>query len=208
MTPEEIDNQKQVEYYAASLNAWFNTSLEHDKSLFTLSASGIGLLITLLTTVGLTSAEALVLYISAILSFVISLLAVLAVFKQNRTYIEEIISGKDKITNPLLTKLDSTALIAFGVGVLFTAIIGISAAINSYSTKEKNMSNENTNKTQKVQSNESFNGAAKLQSSEATRSFDGADKLKPQQTTNTNTSSNQTSTANNQSANTQSSNKK
>lgn len=53
MSPEEIDDQKRVEYYAASVNAWFNTSLEHDKSLFTLSAGGIGLLITLLTTVEL-----------------------------------------------------------------------------------------------------------------------------------------------------------
>lgn len=182
MTPEEIEDQKRVEYYAASVNAWFNTSLEHDKSLFTLSAGGIGLLITLLTTVGLSSAESLVLYICAILSFVISLLAVLAVFKRNRTHIEEILSGKGAATDPLLTKLDSTALFAFGIGVLFTAIIGISAAINSYSNKEKSMSNENTNKAQQIQIKESFSGATNLQpSTEVTKSFNGASALQPQQ---------------------------
>ena len=211
MTQEEIDNQKRVEYYSASVNAWFNTSLEHDKSLFTLSAGGIGLLITLLTTVGLSSAEALVLYICAILSFVISLLAVLAVFKRNRTHIEEIISGKNTTTDSLLNKLDSTALFAFGIGVLFTAIIGVSTAIHSYSTKEKNMANENTIKSQQVQIRESFNGATSLQpASEVTKSFNGASSLQPQQqTTQSSTSSQTTSTtANTQAANTQSSDKK
>jgi hypothetical protein len=210
MTPEEIDDQKRVEYYAASINAWFNTSLEHDKSLFTLSAGGIGLLITLLTTVGPSSAEALVLYIGAILSFVISLIAVLAVFKRNRTHIEEILSGKGVTTDPLLTKLDSTALFAFGIGVLFTAIIGISAAVNSYSTKEKSMSNENTNKTQQVQIKESFSGATNLQpATEVTKSFNGASGLQPPQTANTNSSSTQTtSTTTSQATTTQGGDKK
>ncbi len=94
MTQEEIENQKRVEYYAASVNAWFNTSLEHDKSLLTLSAGGIGLLLTLLTTVGLSSAEAQVLYIGAIASFVVALIATLVIFRRNRTHIEEILSGK------------------------------------------------------------------------------------------------------------------
>lgn len=53
MTSDEIEQQKSVEFYAAGINAWYNTSLEHDKSIFSLSAGGIGLLITLLTTVGL-----------------------------------------------------------------------------------------------------------------------------------------------------------
>lgn len=80
MTAEEIAHQKEVEYYASSVNAWFNTSLEHDKSILTLAAGGIGLLITLLTTIGLSSAEALVLYVGAITSFLVALISVLVVF--------------------------------------------------------------------------------------------------------------------------------
>lgn len=60
MTPQEIEDLKTVEYYSAAVTAWFNTALEHDKSILTLAAGGIGLLITLLTTVGLSTAEALV----------------------------------------------------------------------------------------------------------------------------------------------------
>src|SRR5574340_292490 len=178
MTPEEIENQKQVEYYAASVNAWFNTSLEHDKNLLALSAGGIGLLLTLLTTVGLSSAEFLILYIGAIVSFVVALVAILIVLRRNRTYIENTLLGKSS-NDPLLAKLDLAALFAFGIGVVFTAIIGIAAAVHSYSTMEKAMANETTKKTDTVAL--SFNGASNLQSStDFTKSFNGAANLQPQ----------------------------
>lgn len=178
MTPEEIENQKRVEYYSASVNAWFNTSLEHDKNLLALSAGGIGLLLTLLTTVGLSSAESLILYIGAIVSFVVALVAILIVLRRNRTYIENTLLGKSS-NDPLLAKLDLAALFAFGVGVVFTAIIGIAAAVHSYSTMEKAMANETTKKTETVAL--SFNGASNLQSStDFTKSFNGAANLQPQ----------------------------
>lgn len=181
MTQQEIENQKHVEYYAASVNAWFNTSLEHDKSLFTLSAGGIGLLLTLLTTVGLSSAEALILYIGAIVSFVVALVAILVVFRRNRTHIEDILSGKSTSNDSLLTKLDAMALWAFGIGVLFTAIIGIAAAVHSYSTMEKIMTNETAQKSEAVPLRESFSGASSLQpSTDFTKSFNGAGNLQPQ----------------------------
>lgn len=43
---DEIEDQKRVEFYSAGLAAWYATRLEHDKSLLTLSAGGIGLLMT------------------------------------------------------------------------------------------------------------------------------------------------------------------
>lgn len=175
MTPEEIAHQKEVEYYASSVNAWFNTSLEHDKSILTLAAGGIGLLITLLTTVGLLSAEALVLYVGAITSFLVALVSVLVVFRRNRTYIEEVLAGKARGNDPMLAKADSIALWAFGVGVVFTAVIGIATAIHSYTSKEKTMANEASKPTQTVLAEDSFNNAANLQ-----KSFNGASNLQPQ----------------------------
>ena len=181
MTLEEIENQKRVEYYAASVNAWFNTSLEHDKNLLTLSAGGIGLLLTLLTTVGLSSAETLVLYIGAIVSFVVALVAILVVFRRNRNHIEDILSGKSTSNDPLLTKLDATALWAFGIGVLFTAIIGLAAAVHSYSEKEKIMISETTKKTDTAPLRDSNSGASNLQqTTDFTKSFNGAGNLQPQ----------------------------
>ena len=180
MTLEEIENQKRVEYYAASINAWFNTSLEHDKSLLALSAGGIGLLLTLLTTVGLSSAEALILYIGAIASFVVALVVILFVFRRNRTHIEDILSGKSTSSDPLLAILDVAALWAFGIGVVFTAFIGIAAAVHSYSTKEKTMVNETVKKTENIALG-SFDGASSLQPSNCLekKSFNNAVNLQP-----------------------------
>lgn len=184
MTQDEIDDQKKIEFYAASVAAWYESSLEHDKSLLTLSAGGIGLLITLLTTVGLDTAEALVLYAGAIICFVASLVSVLFVFRGNQRHIEDILSGNNQRTDPALSKLDGTAIWSFGIGVVFTAVIGISAAIHSFTSKEKIMANETTKTTEAVTLRESFNGVANLQSgTDFGKSFNGAGNLQPQQTT-------------------------
>ena len=190
MTQDEIDDQKKIEFYAASVAAWYESSLEHDKSLLTLSAGGIGLLITLLTTVGLGTSEALVLYIGAICSFVVSLVSILFVFRGNQRHIEDILSSKNQGADLMLSKLDGTAIWSFGIGVVFTAVIGISAAIHSFTTKEKIMTNETTKTTETVPLRESFNGAANLQSgTDLGKSFNGAGNLQPQPATQTTTPS-------------------
>src|SRR5882672_4247530 len=103
MTEPEIHQQKEIEFYAAAVNAWLGTSLEHDRSLITLSAGGIGLLITLLSTVGLHSAESLILYVVALIAFICCLTAVLLVFKRNRAHLQEAIQGGVSVRDPLLT---------------------------------------------------------------------------------------------------------
>ncbi|MFT0635166.1 hypothetical protein ACMFY5_24075, partial [Pseudomonas sihuiensis] len=72
-TQQEINQMKEVEFYSANLNAWFNTRFEHDKSLLTLSAGGVGLLITLISTVGVRSIETLILYIFSLFCFILCL---------------------------------------------------------------------------------------------------------------------------------------
>lgn len=179
MTNSSIDEQKKVAYYSAAVTAWFTTSLEYDKSLLTLSAAGIGLHLTLLTTVGLKSAEGLVLYIGAILCFAASLLAVLRVFRLNQKHIEDIVSSKTTGTDPVLARLDLFAIVSFGVGVVLTAIVGISAAIYSYSEKDKPMT-EKQQPTHGVPTFDNVNGAARLQpTTSLEKSFNGAASLQP-----------------------------
>ncbi len=183
MTPQEIEDLKKIEYYSAAVTAWFNTALEHDKSILTLAAGGIALLITLLTTLGLSTAEALVLYIFAIGCFVVALVSVLIVFRDNKIYIENILTGKEAGTDPFLAKVDGIAIWSFGLGVVLTAVIGISAAINSFTSKEKTMATESNKATQSSTINESFNGAARIQpTGDFTKSFNGAANLQPHPT--------------------------
>ncbi|WDT74288.1 MAG: hypothetical protein MPW16_13610 [Candidatus Manganitrophus sp.] len=53
ISSEENDYKaKELAFYEATVNAWITTKFEKDKHLLTLSLAAIGLLITLLTTVG------------------------------------------------------------------------------------------------------------------------------------------------------------
>ena len=181
MTEDEFTQHKEIEFYASNVDAWFATSLEHDKSVLALSAGGIGLLLTLLTTVGLSSVWALVLYILALACFVIALVTILFVFRRNRSYIEQVVTAKARKSDPVLSSADTIALLAFGLGVVLAAIIGIATAVQSYTSKELSMSNEPKTTSQPAPLRESFNGASSLRpSATVTRSFNGAANLAPQ----------------------------
>lgn len=186
MTPEEITAQKDVEFYASNVDAWFNTSLEFDKSILALSAGGIGLLVTLLTTIGLSSMLILIMYISAILGFLIALASVLFVFQRNRSYIETVVTGRSAGSDHSLALADKAAILAFGAAVILTAFIGVVTAITSYTSKEQSMAKDQkitvgnvTVDTMNIR--ESFNGAARLQQPtvDFTKSFNGVANLKP-----------------------------
>lgn len=178
MTDSDLIKQKEIEFYAGGVTAWYNTRIEHDKSLLTLSAGGVGLLITLITTIGVSSAEGLVLYILAIFSFIVCLGAILIIFKKNSVHIEDALKSEMPLSDPLLAKLDNIAIMAFAAGIIFSSVIGVSAAINSYSNKVNAMTNENKQKAGFA--NDSVNGVSNLKSAEIlNKSFNGVNNLKP-----------------------------
>ncbi len=178
---DAIDDQKRVEFYSAGLTAWYATRLEHDKSLLTLSAGGVGLLMTLMTTVGVSSVESLVLYICALVAFLVCLIAVLIIFRKNADHLEEVISGTANQNDRTLSRLDSVGAWAFSIGVAFSVVIGISAAIHSHIKEEKKLSNPEQSQNGKQPLNESFNGVSRLQpQTDLTKSFNGIAKLQPQ----------------------------
>jgi hypothetical protein len=150
MTTEQTQNSTEdpqtscpyaVEFYSMKINAWVNTSMELDKSLLTLSTAGIGLLLTLMTTVGARSVEGGLLSCLAMLSFVVCLIAVLFVFNGNKKRIEEIIQNQEQAPKQTyLSILDRIAFVSFALGVVFSLVLGISAVINNFSNKDIRMS--------------------------------------------------------------------
>ena len=178
MTEQEIIDQKKIEYYAASVAAWFETTLERDKSLLTLSVGGIGLLITLLSTVGIHSIESFILYVTALFSFIISMTAVLWIFKRNAAHLEDIHHGKED-GDILLGLLDNTAVFCFFLGVVLSSIMGISSAFHSFHAQELLMANDD--KGRHI-ANDSFSGIknmAPTQPDTFTKSFNNAATMKP-----------------------------
>ena len=170
--------EKEVHWYSATVNAWFSTRLEHDRSLLALSAGAIGLLVTLLSTVGVWSAEGALLFGAALLAFFVSLVAVLWIFRRNATHLTETIKS-NVASDPVLRALDVIAIGAFLFGVVLASIIGVSAAVHSLKPSEVGMSDE-----QKIQSqigNDSFNGATSMrpQGDLVKKSFEGAMALRP-----------------------------
>lgn len=169
---------KEVEYYAAQVNAWFNTKFEHDKSLLTLSAGGIGLLVTLLSTVGINSLGALVLCVLALVSFIICLTILLWIFRRNAKHLEDVCQNK-ATSDPVLALLDKLAMLSFLSGVVFSAIVSISTAINSYQEKEQKLAEDKTNK--QVLAYDSVNGHIGMApTGTAKLSVEGISKMSPE----------------------------
>lgn len=171
------EQDKELQFYSAVVNAWFSTRAELDRSLLTLSAGGIGLLITLLSTVGVNSVEGVVLYVAALLSFLICLGSVLWIFARNASHLQEIIH-QDTPADRILGVLDIAAAISFLVAAVLSCIIGIATAVQSFQSREVDMS-ENQKSRELAQ--DSFNGATSMRptQSDFTKSFNGAAALKP-----------------------------
>ena len=173
----DLDRAKEVEFFAASVNAWYGTTMEHDKSIFALAAGGIGLLTTLLTTIGVATIGTFLLYVGSIACFITSLVAILMIFKKNRDHILAVVVEGQVEEDPKLARLDSLAMKFFGLGILLAAGAGIMTAYNSYITKGDAMATENKAQKSIGIAQDSANGCGNF-----TKSFNGAGKLQPAET--------------------------
>lgn len=108
--------------------------MEKDKSILTLSAAGIGLLVTLLTTVGPHSWIEAIFYALAFAGFTFSALTAVRIFDRNADYLLQLANDKDE-SDPRLRSLDRRLLKGFLFGVAFTVLIAVSSAIARYSHK-------------------------------------------------------------------------
>lgn len=158
------DDYKAVESYSAAQNAWYNTQIEYDKSLLTLSTAGLGFVIALLNAAGATSAEILILNLLAIVSFLISMGSVLFIFKKNGRYLYERLIPKTQATKPssnscLLGFLDNLATVSFALGIVFSTIIAVSIALNSYNKSKEKVVAEKNQQSDNANLRKSFNQA-------------------------------------------------
>jgi len=115
--------------------------MERDKTLVLLAAGGIALLVTLLTTVGVSSYWIIGLYCPAFLGFMIALVTSIVLFDLNAKHIEEAIripTARDRA----LRRLDSVSLCAFIVGSIFAIAVDIVSSTASPPYEREPMSEE------------------------------------------------------------------
>ncbi len=126
--PLSVRQAQDVEYYAALANGWVTNRMEHDKTLLTLSTGGIGLFLTLVTTVGARSTVELVCYAVGTLCFGAALILGLTIFRRNADFLERVIENRDAKSDPKLAALDKWLMRTFACGALFAALGGGAAA--------------------------------------------------------------------------------
>jgi hypothetical protein len=178
---EDQREKRELAHYTATVTAWFNTRMEHDKSLLTLSTAAIGVLIALASKITLISLASLILYSAALLSFILCLAAVLWIYRRNSKHLENMLQS-DEARDRVLGFLDWAALGTFGAGIVISSLLGFAIAIESFESQETAMSGNDKGKTQIF--NDSFNKAASTRPVGSAdllqKSFNGAAKLKPE----------------------------
>ena len=107
MTKNNTDNsdehtQRKVAYYSALINAWIQSRMEVDKTLIIISSAGIGLLVTIITTLGISNTAEFLIFIGAFVSFFIVIVTCIIVLDKNPHYIKSILYKEDNKE----TKLD------------------------------------------------------------------------------------------------------
>lgn len=177
---------KNIAFYSVLLSAWIETRMERDKTLVTLSAAAIGLLVTILTTAGAKHFCEILLFAVAVVSFLVTIRSSLVIYQLNCQHLEDAIRGSSE-RDPKLEKYDKRSLRAFIIGAIAALSIGISSA--SYQLT-------NTEASQMADKEKSSGSSGKPTTLK--RSLDGITKLNPQapQQTTKSPSQTQSDTAN------------
>ncbi|WP_071188582.1 hypothetical protein [Trichormus sp. NMC-1] len=150
-------------FYSAMISAWLNTRIERDKQLLGLSSTAIGLLVTLLRTVGVSNLWQMALFGFALLFFLITVIAVICILDRNASHIEKMLV-ESETQDKGLEFLDKIAEISFIFGMILVVIIGISSAKINLNEKKVSMNLERQlNKQYHIHVGEkSWNGLEKL----------------------------------------------
>ena len=170
--------------------------MERDRSLLSLSAAGIGLLITLLTAVGVGSILELGAYLSAFLCFGVVIILVLKVLGVNKNYLIELTRSKEP-DEKTLKRFDRWIYFFFVLALTLSFVVGVFAAVSRLTRKEVNKMSEKKIPSRFIGS---FAGLTNLRPDVGfvEKSFQGLAQLRPvtqSQTTST-TESSSTTTSN------------
>ena len=75
---------KNIAHYQTLLSAWIGTKMERDKTIVTLYAAAIGLLVTLLTTLGAKSYLEIAFYVGGFLGFATAIWSSLVIYEKTQ----------------------------------------------------------------------------------------------------------------------------
>ncbi|EGR1308167.1 hypothetical protein SNE94_003399 [Vibrio cholerae] len=172
LSEKEVEQLSGIEFQSQSYASFYNTTLEKDKSILTLSVAGIGFLLTLIQFTKSISYYELSFFLIAAASYLVAIYSVISIFGKNSTFIIELVNKRDvSVKQYQLDMLDKTAIRSFYLAILMTVLLGASASQSKFKIGENAMS-DNNQVTQQVALMDSC-----LQASELHKSFQGASAL-------------------------------
>lgn len=138
---------KKSAYYSATYDAFMATIIEADKSILTVSAGGVGLLVTLLTAFQVKSIWHIIIYLIALIFFVISIVASIFIFKRNKVVLMSMLMDNEQ-KDSVLAFLDYLNISCCIMGILLTIYIGLSTGIQKLQTKPDASADKNVKTVQ------------------------------------------------------------
>lgn len=142
---------KNIAHYSQILGAWIQTNIEHDKILITLSAAGVGLLVTILSTVGSSSLSELLLFGLSLIFFIFTIWMKLKTLEENAERIEQELRAPEggskelNLSQKKLRRLDKYSKRIFVAAVVCAATIGIIKGIHTLTLENQEMPNNPEN---------------------------------------------------------------
>lgn len=130
-----FENGKKIEFYSQAWAAWFNSNLELDKSVLSISVAGIGFLVTTMKVL-ICSAWTLIFFFAASFMFLTAACSVLLIFRMNGNHIVNILSGK-KNEGAVLKVLDIVVRVTFALAIVFSTALGMNSAVNYHDGEMK-----------------------------------------------------------------------
>lgn len=187
---DKIQNQRSVEFYSQSYASFYNTKMEKDKSILTVSAGGIGFLVTYISIFKNIAIYEYIIFVMSTISFLISIFSIIKIFGDNADYIIEITTTDDTASSECkLETLDKIATYSFYIGILLAVMFGFSASYK-HINKEIIVADEKHSESRVQVSNESLAGADILK-----KSFSGASQMRPATGSQSNTNSSGTASS-------------
>ncbi|MCQ4054160.1 hypothetical protein [Aeromonas sp. SG16] len=145
----KINISKHIEYYSQAYASFYNTTLEKDKSILTLSVAGLGFLITFANLNVKLGCVAYAAFIIAALAYLYSIYNIITIFGENAKYIIEITtdSGKEEEIETQLKKYDKRAINSFYIGIILSLALGVITSFQSQLKVENIVAEENKENT-------------------------------------------------------------
>ncbi|QUX97751.1 hypothetical protein C0J08_21090 [Marinomonas sp. CT5] len=172
----EVKMLSTVEFKSQGYASFYNTTLEKDKSVLTLSVAGIGFLVTMLQISEKVTFINLSLFFLAAFTFLISIFCIITIFQKNASYITNMVNEQWTETEKqekVLERLDKIAIYSFISAIILSVALGFSISINKL--EFQNMSDKKHEQlTKEMVTIESYNGMADIG-----KSVSGASQMNP-----------------------------